>query len=624
MKAFWTGLPGAMECQATSCRSDQAKIAVEVRTYRSRIRADDTAELQADGAPSSKSPKMATCLPRCRKSFVNHHCVVIPLQASGARPIPKGAGAGEVWEWVSGAWADQHTITETQMITRVVAFASALLIPVLAHASNPSVDLSVVVVPLTPPAVACGSPNADSGTDITVDYSQGCSVWNNQMYSGLSTVNALPGADGATTTNAQAIPIKLQRTFWMPHCWSTSSTTQVYYCSPANYGGDDLLDTIIANGSQPVLDLEVWPNIGGDWEAKCTVGNGEQIPCDANENIQVYVTGLTHIASKYPNIRYIEGAVNESDGGNWALSSVEEVSRRIAVAVNQVNTTLGSKHFLIGGPAYADCYGDILDYVNYMKANAPVFDFITYHGYYDTLTNCAVWVATTAGLQNYQEFVTEWGDYNGGLEGTQPEAAYVAADYYGILTHNLDNTIVGFPWERNVYLAFHGVDAQVGPEYNVDWMLSKHKATRISPSAVTGPASKFHPIATKDSTGVALSLSTFGSTGSFTVHLNNLPAAFQAATFTWQEYLTDSTHGNCYSNCAGNGAAPLVASGSNPAESSFNLAVAMNDPNAMLMLILTPAPAVKTSSVAQSAAEKRPGGVTAMPLTLVRRPVGRP
>jgi hypothetical protein len=435
----------------------------------------------------------------------------------------------------------------------------------------------------------CGAPNPDTGGDISVDYSQGCSAWNTNFWSGIATVK-FPGAAGAANGNAQAIPIKFQRTFWSPNCWSTGPGTQNYYCNPGGYGGDDLLDIIHNMRSSAVLDLEVGGNIGGNWEQKCLVGNGgdENIPCNANEHIQVYVDGLTHLAQKYPEIRYIEGAENEPEGRHWALSTVEEITRRAIVAANQVNAALGSKHFLVGGPAYEDCRSDIVDYVADLKANGTPVDFITFHAYHDTLTNCVLWNAGKPGLTNLPEFVTEWGGYNEGLENAFGEAAFVAQDYYGILTNNLDNITYGFAWEDLSYVDFWpGNDAQVGPEYNVDKMLSMHKAQRISPSAVTGPASNFHPIATKDGIGVALSLSTYGATGSFNVHLNNLPAAFSAATFTWTEYLIDSTHGNCYADCSNNGHMPIVGSGSNPASSSFSLPINMNDGNAMLLLVLT-------------------------------------
>ena len=72
-----------------------------------------------------------------------------------------------------------------------------------------------------------------------------------------------------------------------------------------------------------------------------------------------------------------------------------------------------------------------------------------------------------------------------------------------MLTHNLDNVVHAFPWEEVQYIDFwtnNGAtyDLQVGAEYNVDAILSMHKAQRVSPSAVTGPASILHPTATVD------------------------------------------------------------------------------------------------------------------------------
>ena len=514
------------------------------------------------------------------------------------------------------------------MITRVVVFASALLIPVLAHASNPSVDLSVVVVPLTPPAVACGSPNADSGTDITVDYSQGCTAMPPQLSAYVSTVQMMPfsGQAGVPISNAnmKALGMKLERTFWGPSCWSVAAGNNNFNCNPTGYGGDQMLNSITADGATPVVGMGGGVNNpGASWETLCTWIGSDKLPCNANEQIQIWVSGLNHLVSAYPNIRYIESA-NEPDYGGWQISTTEEQYRRLASAVTQVNTALGTKHFLLGGPVWANCYSDTASFVAYVKANSLPLDWISYHAYNDTVTNCANKVnsaAASQGVTGVPHLVTEYGDIS--IEGTQQEAAYVAQDYYYLLADNLGAQVMPFPWERTTYVDFSRVDARVGPEYNEAMMFHMHKATRITPSAIIGPASSFHPIATKDSTGVALTLSTYGAAGSFNVHLNNLPTAFSAGPFTWTEYLMDSTHGNCYANCVNNGALPIVASGSNPAASSFNLAVAMNDPNAMLMLVLTPAPAVKTSSVAQSAAEKRPGRVTAMPLTLVRRPVGR-
>jgi hypothetical protein len=454
--------------------------------------------------------------------------------------------------------------------------------------------ITITVTPITSGG-PCGSPNADSGTDISIDYSQGCTAYPAQLSAYVSTVNMMPfsGQSGVPISNAnmKALGMKLQRTFWGPSCWSVAPGNNNFNCEPNGYGGDPILNSISNDGSIPVIAMGGGVNNpGASWETLCVWTGTDKLPCNVNEQVQLWVTGLNHLLSAYPNIQYIESA-NEPDYGGWNIATTEEQYRRLSLAVTQVNNAIGSKHFLLGGPAWANCYSDTASFVAYVNANSLPLDFISYHAYYDTVTNCANVVknaAASQGAGNVQHLVTEYGDIP--IEGTQQEAAYVAQDYYYLLADNLGAQVLPFPWERTTYVDFSQVDSQVGPEYNEAMMFHMHKGQRISPTAITGPASKYHPIATKDTTGVALTLSTYGSTGSFNVHLNNLPAAFTGGTFTWTEYLMDSTHGNCYANCANNGALPTIASGSNPAASSFNLPVNMGDPNAMLMLVLTPAP----------------------------------
>jgi hypothetical protein len=155
--------------------------------------------------------------------------------------------------------------------------------------------------------------------------------------------------------------------------------------------------------------------------------------------------------------------------------------------------------------------------------------------------------------------------------------------------------VTPFPFSENDYVRYsrsmfvpyqqNPADGQVLPLYNVYQMLAMGKNTLVEASAVSGGTSSLFPLATEDSSGVALMLTnTAGST--VTVNLNNLPSAFQGGAFQLTEYLVDATHSNWAYNQS-TAALQQVANSTESAASSFTTTLAMAN-NSVALLVLTP------------------------------------
>ena len=462
-----------------------------------------------------------------------------------------------------------------------------------------------LTVTVIPSSGTCQNANADSGSGIiTVNYATTCGPMP-PVAGYLTTIN--PYNHTSQSAQMQAMGAVGERTFWLPACWSTGPGTFNFTngtCNPGDYGDDGVLNNIQADGAVPIIGFGGGPNIPASWEARCQPPSGPTIPCSDTEFQNILIGGLQHLATAFPAITLIHDA-NEPDcngGGNgcyngaFQMSTIVQLSHDIAVAVNTVNAQLGTKHFLHGGPDPAFCqYFDMDGFVAGLVAAGTPPDFISYHIYPQTdLMDCVNKVKSALsnhGLDpNLLQICTECST-TGAIAGTAQQAAWYASDYwYATLANNLNAR--QYQWDRQQgYLdnPFNGCNAAncVGEAYNAALIFHKHKANRISPSAVTGQASIYHPVATSDASGVALSLSTYQTTGTVTINLNNLPAAFSNAAFTWQEFLVSGSTSNWQAGNPANGALQTVASGTNPGASSWTHSVTISDPNTVLIFVLT-------------------------------------
>jgi hypothetical protein len=462
-----------------------------------------------------------------------------------------------------------------------------------------------LTVTVIPSSGACQNANADSGSGITVNYATTCGVMP-PVAGYLTSINPYNGTSQGS--QMQAAGFVGERTFWVPSCWSTGPGTfnfQNGTCNPGDYGDDGVLDNIISvDGAVPYISVGGGTNVGGGWEAKCSPGSGPAVPCNHTEYQNVLIGGLQHLASAFPSVTLIEdlnepdcnGGGNGCDNGAWPLSTVVDLSPDLGVAINTVNAQLGTKHFLHGGPNPAFCqYFDIDGWVAGLVSAGTPPDFVSYHLYPQTdLTQCIQKVQSALanhGLStNLLQVCSECSTDNS-ITGTAPQAAWFASNYwYATLANNFNAR--QYQWDRQQgYLdnPFNGCSAAncVGEAYNAALIFHKHKANRISPSAITGQASIYHPVATSDASGVALSLSTYQTTGTVTINLNNLPAAFSGAAFTWQEFLVSDSTSNWQAGNPANGALQTVASGTNPGASSWTHSVTISDPNTVLIFVLT-------------------------------------
>jgi hypothetical protein len=175
-------------------------------------------------------------------------------------------------------------------------------------------------------------------------------------------------------------------------------------------------------------------------------------------------------------------------------------------------------------------------------------------------------------------------------------AAYIAEGWTELEAQNLASIVTPFPFSENDYVRYsrsmfvpyqqNPADGQVFPLYNVYQMLAMGKNTLVETSAVSGGTSSLFPLATEDSSGVALMLTnTAGST--VTVNLNNLPSAFQGGAFRLTEYLVDATHSNWAYNQS-TAALQQVSNSTENAASSFTTTLTMAN-DSVALLVLTPA-----------------------------------
>jgi hypothetical protein len=436
-------------------------------------------------------------------------------------------------------------------------------------------------------SASCGTANGDSGSNITVDYSQTCA----SMPPIGQSVTAEQGlyAGSTETTTMKAMPTAYERTLWGPWCWSVGSNNNNFRCQDTFYGGDQILDSIVLDGAIPIVSLTPGYAVAGAWESMC-----ESIfACSATEFIEVVRQGLVHLASAYPNIRYITDG-NEPDFNGWSMAEIVEHHRRVWIAIGQANGQLGSQHFFSGGPDPAFCGSfDFNTYIRDSLAAGTGFDFISYHNYGSaTIMGCQGSIQSALAANGLSSHLLQINTESSlqGSELTVHKAAFHYVDaWYGPLANNLN--ILPTIWDKQEdYLSYESPFVScsslcLGPGYNAAKIMGKHRANRVNPSAITGPVSSFHPIATADSRGAAISLGAFGATGTFTVNLNNLPAAFATGTFTWQEFLLDNSHGNYM---AGDFNLPMVASGSNGAASSWSHSVTISDADSVLIFVLLP------------------------------------
>jgi predicted RNase H-related nuclease YkuK (DUF458 family) len=280
----------------------------------------------------------------------------------------------------------------------------------------------------------------------------------------------------------------------------------------------------------------------------------------------------------------------------------------VASAVQSVNASLpsGELPFLIGGPAVYQPTSTLMsDFITYVKAQNVELDFLSWHEYGGNVWSDAQALQnklSSAGLNaNLPQFVTEWGFTSANsLSAPTPgqlmdAATYISQGWTELETDGLASVVTPFPFSEDDYVGFYRSmllpyqqnteDGQVFPLYNVYQMMALQKSTLVANSGVSGGTSSLFPLATEDSSGVALMVTnTAGST--VTVNLNNLPSAFQQGAFQLTEYLVDGTHSNWAYNQS-TSTLQEVASTTEGAASSFSTTLSMAQ-NSVALLVLTP------------------------------------
>ena len=449
---------------------------------------------------------------------------------------------------------------------------------------------------------------------VSVDYSRAGSalVRLNQAVSTIQISNG-PKEDQLVKN----LGMRLERTFWSPAVWAQAGPGQYDFtaanpfpdAAPApgrDWGSDSpVLDNIIAQGAQPVISFGGEPGWDAVRSTEAAELNG--LPSNMSEYQRLVRDGLNHLKSKYPGIQYIE-VWNEPDN-TLTPSQYQMLYQNVSQAVQAVNAALpsGTLPFLVGGPAvYNPGSAMMAGFISFVRANNLELDFLSWHEYGGNVWSDARTLQndlSSAGLNpNTPQLVTEWG-YTSFNITTVPSpselmlaAAYVAEGWTELETQNLASIVTPFPFSENDYVRYsrsmfvpyqqNPADGLLFPLYNVYQMLAMGKDTLVATSAVIGGTSSLFPLATEDSSGVALMLTnTAGST--VTVNLNNLPSAFQGGTFQLTEYLVDATHSNWAYNQS-TAALQQVANSTENAALSFTTTLSMAN-DSVALLVLTPA-----------------------------------
>jgi Glycosyl hydrolases family 39 len=474
---------------------------------------------------------------------------------------------------------------------KICRLASLILIPVLLTASR-----------------------SHAQNTVSINYSQTGNVLV-RLNQNVSTIQASNGPqDDQLVKN---LGMRLERTFWSPAVWAQAGPGQ-YNFTAANpftgsgfvpvrdWGADSpMLDNIIAQGAQPVISFSGEPV----WDASSSgvTGQLDDLPVNTSEYQQLVKDGLNHLRSKYPGIRYIE-VWNEPDNDNMTPAQYEAFYQSVAQAVQAVNASLpsGQLPFLIGGPAvYQPTSALMSSFISFVKAQNVELDFLSWHEYGGNVWSDAQALQSklsSAGLNpNLPQFVTEWG-FTSANETSAPtpsqlmsSATYISQGWTELETDGLASVVTPFPFSEDDYVGFYRSmllpyqqnpeDGQVFPLYNVYQMMAMQKNTLVASSGISGGTTSLFPLATEDSSGVALMLTnTAGST--VTVNFNNLPSAFQQGAFQLTEYLVDGTHSNWAYNQS-TATLQQVADASESAASSFSTTVTMAQ-DSVVLLVLTP------------------------------------
>ncbi len=414
--------------------------------------------------------------------------------------------------------------------------------------------------------------------------------------------------------------MRLERTFWSPAVWGQTGPGQYNFTAenpfpdaapaPARDWGSDspVLDNIIAQGAQPVICFSGEPG----WDAPQDTESAELggLPANMSTYQQLVRDGLSHLRSKYPGIRYIE-VWNEPDN-SLTSSQYETLYRTVSQAVQAVNAgmTGGELSFLVGGPAMYNPGGTMMaDFISFVRANSLELDFLSWHEYGGSIWSDARTLQnklSAAGLNpNMPQFVTEWGytAYNSTSIPTpqtlMQSATYIAEGWTGLETNSLANIVTPFPFSQDDYAGYsrsmlvpyqeNSADGQVFPLYNVYRMMALEKNTLVASSGISGGKSSLIPLATEDSSGVALMLTnTAGST--VTVNLYNLPTEFQGGAFQVAEYLVDGTHSN-WAYQQSTSSLQEVAALTESAATSFSTTLTMAQDSVVLFVLTSPPPA---------------------------------
>lgn len=256
-------------------------------------------------------------------------------------------------------------------------------------------------------------------------------------------------------------------------------------------------------------------------------------------------------------------------------------------------------------------------FLSYVARYHLELDFVSYHDYGGSGSDLGRFgqqvqsALASAGLnRNLPQLVTEWakGDLKGGWSNTiaAGDAVWAVQGWASTLVAGLGSVVQPeMTWENNCYIGdpnnsmfvtgpiggipdgntCPGPDGPVMPAYDIYKMMAMHKAELVSYSGINDQVG-LSPIASKDSTGVTLMIATAAG-GRAHIDLLNLPVAFQSRSFKYVEYLIDPYTSNYAYDRTRMGALQQVASGKEPASSSFRTSVSLNR-NAILFIMLTP------------------------------------
>ena len=312
--------------------------------------------------------------------------------------------------------------------------------------------------------------------------------------------------------------------------------------------------------------------------------------------------GLTHLKAKYKDkFKYFE-VQNEPGGETPCQTAAHQklMYEQIIEAANEVNATLPEDQYppiVVGGPGISEWglasngmsyLGEILDYLNTKSMQAG---FISYHDYYDgspysgqmAKLNNYVSLMTSKGYPSDQPiFVTEdgkWADNNVNMSFSSPPCQKYTQPWSGYATDTalqaawLMSSYVRFadsgknviPFQFGgpadyadnkrsilVYPCIDSRDGKVNPVYNA--MLLWKEMTNGNRVSVSMP--------NPDNVGSVVSYSgndlrilMYNATANAkwnadapTITLNNLPAGFNGASFTWKKYVVDPWSNNYGNN----------------------------------------------------------------------------